>query len=202
MMVLLFILGGIILFLLSVSLYIRFNPQFGGRVKDHHIERYRQSPQWDGEKFINRSETTVSVGFKNLPTVLYRQFTNAKARAPRQPIPIPPFEHKNWNHQPEQPKYVWYGHATLLLQMEGKNILIDPMFGPDASPIAPFKVKRFSEDTLSIIDNLPDIDLVILSHDHYDHLDYKSIQQLKSKVDLFYVGLRRGTSFDQMGGTS
>ena len=178
-----------IVFVLSVSLYVRLNPQFGGRITKSDIERYRQSPNWDGKKFVNRSETTVSVGFKNLPKVIYRQFSNTKVRQPQHRIKIPELSHSQWQINPEMPKYVWYGHATLLLQIKGKNILIDPMFGPDAAPIGPFKVKRFSDNTLDIIDQLPKIDLVIFSHDHYDHLDYKSVQKLKSNVDLFYVAL-------------
>lgn len=70
-----------------------------------------------------------------------------------------------------------------------QTILIDPMFGPDAAPIAPFKVKRFSDATLAIIDSFPEIDLVLISHDHYDHLDYESILKLKEKAKCFYVAL-------------
>jgi L-ascorbate metabolism protein UlaG (beta-lactamase superfamily) len=63
------------------------------------------------------------------------------------------------------------------------------MLGPNAAPIAPFPVKRFSDKTLNLIDELPQIDLLLLSHDHYDHLDFESIQKLKPKVKHYFVAL-------------
>jgi L-ascorbate metabolism protein UlaG (beta-lactamase superfamily) len=73
--------------------------------------------------------------------------------------------------------------------MNNKTLLIDPMLGSNASPIAPFATKRFSENTLDIIDNFPEIDLMLLTHDHYDHLDFDSIKKLKPKVKKYFVAL-------------
>jgi L-ascorbate metabolism protein UlaG (beta-lactamase superfamily) len=73
--------------------------------------------------------------------------------------------------------------------MNDQTILIDPMFGANASPIANKSTRRFSESALNIIDELPEIDLMLLTHDHYDHLDYDSIQKLKSKTKNYYVSL-------------
>ncbi|MEL6926539.1 MAG: MBL fold metallo-hydrolase, partial [Bacteroidota bacterium] len=86
-------------------------------------------------------------------------------------------------------KIIWYGHSVVLLRMEDKTILIDPMLGPDTTPIAPIQTKRFSENTLDLIDQFPDIDLMLITHDHYDHLDYASIQKLKSKTRHYFVAL-------------
>ena len=66
------------------------------------------------------------------------------------------------------------------------------MFGPDAAPIAPFSIKRFNTVSTTIISDFPEIDLLIMSHDHYDHLDLKSIQLLKEKVKKYYVALGVG----------
>jgi L-ascorbate metabolism protein UlaG (beta-lactamase superfamily) len=86
-------------------------------------------------------------------------------------------------------KALWYGHSAILMSINNLNLFIDPMLGPNAAPISPFSVKRFSDNTLNIIDDLPDIDLVLMSHDHYDHLDYSSILKLKLKTKHFYVAL-------------
>lgn len=75
------------------------------------------------------------------------------------------------------------------MQMLGKTLLIDPMLGPDTSPIAPFATKRFSDNTLELIDDFPPIDLILLTHDHYDHLDYASIQKLKHKTKRYFVAI-------------
>jgi L-ascorbate metabolism protein UlaG (beta-lactamase superfamily) len=68
-------------------------------------------------------------------------------------------------------------------------MLIDPMLGPDAAPIAPVANKRFSQNTLDIIDQLPEIDLLLLTHDHYDHLDMASMNKLKDKTKMYWVAL-------------
>ncbi len=183
----------------AVILYVRLNPQFGGRINNAHIALYSQSKQWNGKTFENRIETNMDFKLKDVPKLMISQFTNTKLRRPKLPIPVVPFSDAEWESVPEKPKYVWYGHATLLLQINGQSILIDPMFGGDASPIGPFSVKRFSDNTLDLIDDLPEIDLVVLSHDHYDHLDYKSIQKLKGKVKLFYVALGVARHLEKWG---
>jgi L-ascorbate metabolism protein UlaG (beta-lactamase superfamily) len=83
--------------------------------------------------------------------------------------------------------------------MDGMNILIDPMLGPDASPIAPISTKRFSPNSLDVIDNLPNIDLVLMTHDHYDHLDLASIKKLMPRVDSWIVGLGISRHLEKWG---
>ena len=94
---------------------------------------------------------------------------------------------------PEKPEkedltVTWLGHSTLLLQMSGMNILTDPVFSDYASPVRGAGPERFSELPLEI-EELPDIDIVLITHDHYDHLDYHSIRKLKDKVGVFIVPL-------------
>jgi L-ascorbate metabolism protein UlaG (beta-lactamase superfamily) len=96
-------------------------------------------------------------------------------------------------------KYIWYGHSVLLMRINNKTILIDPMFGPDASPIAPFATKRFSSNTLKIIDELPPIDAIFLSHDHYDHIDYVSLKKLIPKTTHFYTSMGVGRHLIKWG---
>jgi L-ascorbate metabolism protein UlaG (beta-lactamase superfamily) len=104
-------------------------------------------------------------------------------------LPVQPFDKSSFLALDDEIKYIWYGHSVLLFRINHKTILIDPMFGDNCSPIAPFPTKRFSENTIDIIETLPEIDLIMLSHDHYDHLDLASIEKLKSKTKLFWVAL-------------
>ena len=86
----------------------------------------------------------------------------------------------------------WLGHSAFLLSIDNKKLLVDPMLSPIASPVSFAGIKRYkySEDImLHIIDEMPPIDAVFISHDHYDHLDYQSIVKLKSKVSHFFVPL-------------
>ncbi|MGE5396327.1 MAG: MBL fold metallo-hydrolase, partial [Chitinophagales bacterium] len=71
--------------------------------------------------------------------------------------------------------------------IDNRKLLVDPMLGPIASPVHFAGVKRYSGDLLYIIYEMPPIDAVFITHDHYDHLDYRSIQKLKSKVGHFFV---------------
>jgi len=172
----------------AVQLFIRLNPQFGAVPNAEELQKLSQSPQWNGKIFENQIETTMNIGFKDGIRLLKKQLFDRAGRSPRTPIPVVPFDQQQWTHD-DTPKFVWYGHAVLLLQLKGKNLLIDPMFGPDAAPNAPFKIKRFSKQTLDIIDQLPAIDAILITHDHYDHLDLASIRKLKSKSKQWFVAL-------------
>ncbi len=180
----------ILLFIvLAVWAFLEFNPQFGGKLNSGLLKRFSQSPQWTGKIFENQSKTSLDMNFNTIVDLIQKQFTDREVRSPQQPLPVIPFDAEAFNKDSSKPKFIWYGHSVLLLQLNGKNLLIDPMLGPNAAPISPFPVKRFSESTLDIIDQLPHIDMVLMTHDHYDHLDYASINLLKEKVDTWFVAL-------------
>lgn len=163
--------------------------QFGTRPSKLDVEKYSKSRYWNGKIFENLEETTMEFSLSNLPRFLHKQFCKKTDRQPLKPLSILPFNKEVFESGNDSMKSIWYGHSAILMRLNHKNILIDPMFGPDAAPIAPFKVKRFSEETLGLIDEFPEIDLVLISHDHYDHLDYDSVLKLKKKTKQFYVAL-------------
>lgn len=179
----------VVALIIIVWAFLNFNPQFGAKAGKALIQRYSKSPQWNGKIFENQSETLMDISIKTLPSLLRKQFTGRKLRSPEKPIPVIPFNKTAFDQNPDKPKFIWYGHSVLLLQLNGKNLLIDPMLGPNAAPIAPFAVIRFSDNTLEVIEQLPHIDMVLMTHDHYDHLDYASIKRLRSKVDTWFVAL-------------
>ena len=184
----------LVLFVVCIAFlaFLYLNPQFGGTVSATRKSAYSKSKHWNGKVFENVVETTMDVNLKTMPKLLKAQFTDREVRSPIAPIPVIPFEQKAFD-EGNGPKFIWCGHSVLLLKLNGKNILIDPMLGPDAAPIAPFPTKRFSEDTLEVINALPPIDLMLMTHDHYDHLDLASMRKLKSKVSTIYasLGIRR-----------
>lgn len=174
-----------------------FSPQFGARIRRKHKKQYARSKHWNGKVFENLTETVMDVNLRTMPGLIRAQFKDRHLRAPEKPIPIIPFDEKKWNSEPEKPKFVWYGHSVLLLQLNGKNLLIDPMLGPDASPPAPMKTKRFSENSLAVIDTLPKVDAVLFTHDHYDHIDLKSLRKLMPNVNKWFVGLGIGRHLER-----
>lgn len=166
-----------------------YSKQFGGKVTKALVDHYRQSVNWRDGKFQNLEETSLHISLRKMPGIIYRQFTGKAKREPLQPLTIKALDKASFLEESNTPKMVWYGHSVLLLRINGQTLLIDPMLGPSASPIGPVTTKRFSENTLGLIDDFPEIDLLLLTHDHYDHLDYDSIQKLKRKTKKYFVAL-------------
>ena len=163
------------------------------------MEKYSKSPNWDGKKFNNLEETTDDVNLRTLPGLLRKQMKGRSERGPKQSLPVLTEELPDAASDDGIPRFIWYGHSVLLLRFAGRNLLIDPMFGPDASPIGPIVSGRFSKDTLAIIERLPKLDAILFTHDHYDHLDYASISRLKEKVDTYIVALGVGRHLERWG---
>lgn len=173
--------------------------QFGGKITNTLKERYAQSKQWNGKQFLNLEHTSMDIGFAKLLELLYKQFFERKGKTPKEKISILPLERERFLSPVSQPKFIWYGHSVVLLRMADTTILIDPMLGPDAAPISPIGVKRFSEGTLDLIKDFPEIDLLLLTHDHYDHLDWDSVRLLMPKVKQYYVALGVSRHLEKWG---
>jgi L-ascorbate metabolism protein UlaG (beta-lactamase superfamily) len=126
-------------------------------------------------------------------------FKNDPSRIPSFKLPIVSRDSLELVEDSLPTRLVWFGHSAFLLQIDGKNILIDPMLGEVPAPNPLLGKKRFFKDLPIEIEKLPQIDLIIISHDHYDHLDYGSIQKLKGKTKQFYVPLGVGAHFERWG---
>jgi L-ascorbate metabolism protein UlaG (beta-lactamase superfamily) len=93
---------------------------------------------------------------------------------------------------------VWFGHSSYFIHINGKNILVDPVFSGNASPISLFAKNYQGSNTYST-DDFPELDMVLITHDHYDHLDYASILKLKEKTKHFYTSLGVGAHLAYWG---
>lgn len=163
--------------------------QFGGKITHKWRSVYSASPNWKDGAFKNLIETQTGIDWKQIPGILCKQIRGHKEGKPRSALPIREFDKNAFLKASEKAKLIWYGHSVILMRLNNQTILIDPMLGGDASPIAPTKTKRFSTNSLSIINELPEIDLMVITHDHYDHLDLESIKKLKAKTKHFYTSL-------------
>jgi L-ascorbate metabolism protein UlaG (beta-lactamase superfamily) len=181
------------------KIYKKMLEQFGAQPSDSDIERYSHSEHWNGEIFVNDEPTKIDVNFFTLPQMLYKQFLNRGTRQPSVPLPLIPFDKDRFLSSGEAFSAVWFGHSAILMRVANTTIFIDPMLGPNAAPISPFPERRFSENTLDLIDALPELDLVLLSHDHYDHLDYDSVQGLKDKAKNIFTALGVGRHLRKWG---
>jgi len=177
-----------------------FHPQFGGKITQEHLKRYEQSPNWKKGRFRNRSFTKMMhMQPQDFPSFLRQQLTEKSLREPQQPIQIEPFTGADFDTITDKPRFTWFGHSAALLKIGEKNLLIDPMFGGDTSPVGPVRTKRFSENTLDLIDALPRIDAILFTHDHYDHLDFASMKRLRGKVDRYFTSLGVGRHLERWG---
>lgn len=93
---------------------------------------------------------------------------------------------------------IWFGHSSYYFQLNGKTFLVDPVFSPFAAPFY-FSNKAFKGTTMYKAPDLPPIDFLILSHDHYDHLDYRTILSLRDQVDRVVCSLGVGQHFEYWG---
>ena len=171
--------------------FINLSPQFGGSPSEVQMQQYAKSGHYQGGKFINQIPTTLDLGFVKTMDVIYDYFFNqVPDLEPSTPIPIEKIDSLQIIRKPPDLKRLtWFGHSACLLEMEGKKILFDPMLGESPSPHPLLGPKRYSKELPIPIEKLPYIDAVVISHDHYDHLDYESIMKLKDKVGHFYVAL-------------
>lgn len=131
-------------------------------------------------------------------TILRDLIKGNPKRRPNKPIPLNIIDALP-TPDPMQTKAIWFGHSTVLLEMDGKRIFFDPTFARSPSPFPIIGGKRFSGVLPINPENLPSIDLVVLSHDHYDHMDYRSIMRLKNQTRLFCVPSGVGKRLQEWG---
>ena len=191
------ILMGVVL--ITATLFINISPEFGGKATKEQKDFYSQSQNYKDGKFNNLGNVEMSMDFNKFVKSLVGYFNPSPKTKPSTDISVQKIDSLSIVHYKDSTRMVWFGHSTFLLQMNGKNILIDPMFGDVPAPHPMLGGKRFSSDLPIQIEKLPKIDAVILSHDHYDHLDYGSILKLKDKVDHFYTPLGVGIHLQEWG---
>ncbi|PRQ07983.1 MBL fold metallo-hydrolase [Enhygromyxa salina] len=160
-------------------------------------ERIEASPRWIDGAFRNTAPigSTLQPGTTN--TVLREFLFGRERRAPAAPLPaVDP--RPGWARPAETGlRVTWLGHSTMLLEIDGSRVLTDPVWGR-ASPSQLIGPKRFSPVPISI-DALPDLDAVVISHNHYDHLDRGAVVELGKRDVNFYTSLGVGAYLESWG---
>jgi hypothetical protein len=187
----------IILFFLSFCLAVflsglatlKFVPSFGGKVVGDRLDRVASSEHYIAGAFFNeerQSPQQMTWGF------LHEQFFGQQIRVPPSPLPVIPIKAETLTAKPESGlRAIWIGHAGVLVEIDGTRLLIDPVLSDYASPFQFFGPKRFHESPIALRD-LTGIDAVVISHDHYDHLDMATIFHLSRQGTQFFVPLGVG----------
>lgn len=151
-----------------------------------HAQRLKQSPNFKGTGFQNLSPTPMMSKDASYWKMTRDFFKKRPNSAPSSPLPSVMTDLAKLD--PVKPVIVWFGHSSYFISIQNKMILIDPVFSGNASPVS-FMLKSFRGSDVYSVDNLPPIDILIITHDHYDHLDYKTIRQLVGKVGRVYCSL-------------
>ena len=169
-------------------------PVFGARPEGDRLDRMRRSPQWDGAAFRNPLPMQ-SMGSPG--TILEWFFGGRETRQPSEPVPTVARTRADFD-APTNLRLTWLGHGTTLVELEGRRVLIDPVFSRNASPGPLFGVARFFEPPLPLAE-VPDLDAVVLTHDHYDHLDAATVRQLAPTVPRWVCPLGVGAHLERWG---
>jgi L-ascorbate metabolism protein UlaG (beta-lactamase superfamily) len=171
----------------------------GKRADGLRLERMRASPRWGGEGFRNIHPILPGLRDPTAPMPSLSDFLcGSERRIPRAPQPaVSP--RAAWAKTPDTGlRVTWLGHSTALIEIDGFRVLTDPVWGPRASPSRLIGPKRFQPVPIALR-TLPPIDLVIVSHDHYDHLDYPTIRELAKLNVPFVTSLGVGAHLEAWG---
>lgn len=183
-----YILLPILFIVASVFLFMNFAPQIGGSSKGDRMKRIENSPQYKDGKFVNQIETNMNTGEESMFKTMMKFFKGVDNSSPRDPLVTEPVN-RVFSSDKKGLQMMWFGHSTLLAQFDGVKFITDPVFSERTSPVSFAGTKAFDYMPKYNLEDLPEIDYVLITHDHYDHLDYKSINFLKDKVKTFVVPL-------------
>jgi L-ascorbate metabolism protein UlaG (beta-lactamase superfamily) len=195
-----FILGIIALIMvLAVVIFTNLSPQFGGQITEEQRLQYETSENYKDGKFHNNNDVKLELGLWGTLKVLKDFMNQPPNTVPKNPVPVAILDSLNLANYQGNTRLIWFGHSTFLIQINSKNLLIDPMFGKVPAPHSMLGGGRFSKKLPIELEKLPHIDAVLISHDHYDHLDYGSIHKLKNRVTQFYTPLGVGSHLEEWG---
>lgn len=181
------IFGLVIVGIIAGLLFMNFHPVFGGRPTETQKQAYEELENFQDGEFVNEPDLETGMDFSSVAGLIRDGIFAREDRIPRKEVPVAPLDWERINSKEDS--LTWFGHSNFLLSIDNKKILIDPVFDDIASPVSFAGSRRFTEDIFHVIEDLPEIDGVFITHDHYDHLDYPSILALKEKTKHFFVPL-------------
>ena len=188
----------VVLIVIVVVYFILMLPQFGGKLDSGRLARMQANPHYHHGKFVNPLPPGPYTWALTRDLLKGQLFGN-EVRVPPSAIPVIAVKPDDLKIDPATPRLraFWIGHASIYIEIDGLRMLTDPIFSEYASPfdIGP---KRFHPPPISLND-LPKIDAVLITHDHYDHLDMKTVQQLAKKGASFFVPLGIGAHLAAWG---
>ncbi len=185
----------LILFIAIVVVLLFNLESFGQLPKGKRAQKIKSLTNYRLNALQNRNETPMKPH-----DVTYQQMIR-KMLFQKHPDKIPESElpHKTPDFTSNLPAITWFGHSSYLLQLEGLNILVDPVFSKRTSPFQFIGTKAFKGTDFFDLSLLPAVDYIIITHDHYDHLDYNTIKKLKDSAVKFITSIGVGAHLERWG---
>jgi L-ascorbate metabolism protein UlaG (beta-lactamase superfamily) len=189
--------AAIVAVLVAAGCAVLSQPQFGAPMAGARLARAQASPQWADGRFVNLEPEAPST--TSLIDYTLRQLTGDEVREPPAPLPVVAVDKAALAAPPPSSglRAFWIGHASAYVEADGVRFLLDPVFGERVSPL-PVGPRRFHAPPIALAD-LPPIDAVLISHDHYDHLDMDTVRHLAQRGARFYVPLGIGAHLERWG---
>jgi L-ascorbate metabolism protein UlaG (beta-lactamase superfamily) len=191
------ILSALVLFFVLTTSFVMIHSKFGKRPSGRRLDLIKSSPNFRDGKFQNIHYTpTLTEGY-GLTSSLYEfLFKASKDSKPKTEIPS---VNTDWrNIDIHEDILIWLGHSSYFIQIDGKRILVDPVLSNHASPI-PWGGQPFKGTQICTAEELPAIDYVFISHDHYDHLDDATLKKILPKTSKIICGLGVGAHLESWG---
>ncbi|MFT3901598.1 MAG: MBL fold metallo-hydrolase [Niabella sp.] len=185
----------VVLLIIGVAVFLQ-QPSFGKLPEGERLERIKKSPNYKDGKFQNLSPTKMMASDKSMLRTFWEfLFVKVKDLRPSKNLPAIKTDLKKF--APDEEILVWLGHSSLYMQIEGKRFLVDPVL-VSASPVS-FVNKAFKGTAIYQPDDIPDIDYLIITHDHWDHLDYNVMRNLKNRTGKVICPLGVGAHLEYWG---
>lgn len=171
--------------------------KFGKKPSGERRKRILRSPNYKNGRFDNQNPTPQLAEDTSMPEVMFRfLFDKSPGRIPTKAFH---FEKTDLHRlSPDENVYVWMGHSSYFLQVDGLKVLVDPVFSGFASPFS-FSTRSFSGSDLYSAEDIPELDVLVITHDHWDHLDYETVTKLFDKTKNIVTSLGTGEHLEHWG---
>jgi L-ascorbate metabolism protein UlaG (beta-lactamase superfamily) len=170
-------------------------PAFGSLPRAERLARIKALPNYRDGALQNQSFTPMKPDGVTYWDMIMGMLKGNKNSRPNKPVPVVA---PDFSPGPGL-KLIWFGHSSYFLQTDGLNILVDPVFSERTSPFSFIGTKRYAGTDFVKAEDFPELDIVLITHDHYDHLDHQSILKLKDKTRLFITSLGVGAHLEKWG---
>ena len=183
-----------------VGLFMNCSPQFGAPPTEAQMLEYDRTGHHRDGVFLNAEPIDIEVNCHSLGEMVKEMAEPDPNLAPPRDVDVIALDPNSIGTLPrEQTRVTWLGHSTFIVEMEGLVLLLDPVFGQYPAPIPIPGRRRYSSKMPIELEDIPRVDAVIISHDHYDHLEYEAMSSLREAAGVFLVPLGVGNHLRHWG---